>query len=148
MKTKKLTDEQKAQMSYADVANLILTENGKEMKIQDLFTQVIKLMELPDSYFESKIGDFFGLLSTDKRFTMLEKGFWDLRSNHSTKIVIEDDEEDEDEILEEENEEEIENESDEDNEEINYDDEAIDDDDDEDDLKDLVIMDESDESEM
>ena len=99
MKTTKLTSEQLETMSYADVANLILTEAGHMMNIQDLFMKVIRLMELPESYFESKIADFFGLLSTDKRFIMLEKGNWDLRVNHSNKIVIEDDEEDEEEII-------------------------------------------------
>ena len=59
MKTTKLTSEQLEQMSYADVANLVLEENGKKMKIQDLFSKVIKLMQLPESYFESKIADFF-----------------------------------------------------------------------------------------
>lgn len=146
MKTTKLTSEQLEQMSYADVANLVLTENGKKMTIQDLFKKVIKLMELPESYFENKIADFFGLLSTDKRFIMLEKGFWDLRINHSSKISIEAEEEDEEELLnvEEENEE-IEEENED---EINYDDDTVDDDDDDDDLKDLVIMDESEESDM
>lgn len=147
MKTTKLTSEQLETMSYADVANLVLSENGKMMNIQDLFMKVISLMELPESYFESKIADFFGLLSTDKRFIMLEKGNWDLRVNHSNKIVIEDDEEDDEEIIL--DEEEIEMDSEEENDEINYDDESsVDDDDDEDDLKDLVIMDEGEEDGM
>ena len=126
MKSIKIPADELEQMSYADVANLVLTENGKKMTIQNLFKEVIKIMGLPDSYFENKIGDFFGLLSTDKRFIMLEKGFWDLKTNHSTKVVIEEEE----------------------NEEINYDDDTVDDDDDEDDLKDLVIMDENDDQEM
>lgn len=146
MKAIKLTDEQLEQYSYADVANLVLEANGKKMKIQDLFGEVIRLMKLPESFFESKIGDFFGLLSTDKRFIMLEKGFWDLRVNHTNKIVIEEEEEDEDLGLEEE----IEDipEEDEDDTEINFDDDKVDDDDDEDDLKDLVILDESEEQDM
>lgn len=144
MKTIKLTSEQIEQMSYTDVANLVLKENGKKMKIQDLFQQVIKLMQLPDSYFESKIGDFFGLLSTDKRFTMLEKGFWDLAENHSKKVIIDDDEEEEeietteiDDIVD-----------DEDIDDVNYDDDTVDDDEDDDDLKDLVIMDDGENEEM
>lgn len=146
MKAIKLTDEQLEQYSYADVANLVLEANGKKMKIQNLFSEVIKIMKLPESFFESKIGDFFGLLSTDKRFIMLEKGFWDLRINHSHKIVIEDEEE-EDEDLE--IEEDIDDLSeDEDNTEINFDDDTVEDDDDEDDLKDLVILDESEEQDM
>ncbi|MCH5166826.1 MAG: DNA-directed RNA polymerase subunit delta [Erysipelotrichales bacterium] len=145
MKSIKLSAEELEQMSYADVANLVLKEKGKKMPIQDLFKQVIKIMGLPESYFENKIGDFFGLLSTDQRFIMLEKGFWDLKSNHSTKVVIEDEEEDE-EIVVEDDDTDLEEEQEE--EEINYDDDTVDDDDDEDDLKDLVIMDENDEQEM
>lgn len=146
MKAIKLTDEQLEQYSYADVANLVLEANGKKMKIQNLFEEVIKIMKLPESFFESKIGDFFGLLSTDKRFIMLEKGFWDLRVNHTHKIVIEDEEEDDELGLEEE----IEDipEEEEDDTEINFDDDKVDDDDDEDDLKDLVILDESEEQDM
>lgn len=130
-------------MSHADVANIVLKENGKKMTIQDLFKEVIRIMNLPESYFESKIGDFFGLLSTDKRFIMLEKGFWDLKENHSTKVVIEDEEEEEEIIVD--DEEELDEEEEED---INYDDDTVDDDDDDDDLKDLVIMDEGTEEDM
>lgn len=146
MKAIKLTDEQLEQYSYADVANLVLEANGKKMKIQNLFSEVIKIMKLPENFFESKIGDFFALLSTDKRFIMLEKGFWDLRINHTHKIVIEDEEEDEELGLEEE----IEDipEEEEDDTEINFDDDKVDDDDEEDDLKDLVILDESEEQDM
>lgn len=142
MKTVKLTSEQLEIMSYTDVANLVLTEYGKKMKIQDLFQKVIKLMQLPEEYFESKIGDFFGLLSTDKRFIMVEKGYWDLRDNHSSKISLDAlDDEDEEEIINIDSEdEEIEDE-----EEVIYDEETVDDDED-DSLKDLVIMDTSEES--
>ena len=147
MKAIKLTDEQLEQYSYADVANLVLEANGKKMKIQNLFEEVIKIMKLPESFFESKIGDFFALLSTDKRFIMLEKGFWDLRVNHAHKIVIDDEEDEEDLGLEEEIED-IPEENEEDDTEINFDDDKVDDDDDEDDLKDLVILDESEEQDM
>jgi DNA-directed RNA polymerase delta subunit len=133
-------------MSYTDVANLVLKENGKKMKIQDLFSSVIKLMELPESYFENKIGDFFGLLSTDKRFTMLESGFWDLSENHSKKVIIQDDDDEEDlDSIVDDADEEVEEENED---EVNYDDDSVDDDDDDDDLKDLVIMDDGESEEM
>lgn len=144
MKKVKISPEELEQMSHADVANVVLKENGKKMTIQDLFKEVIRIMELPESYFESKIGDFFGLLSTDKRFIMLEKGFWDLKENHSTKVIIEDEEDDEEIVVEEEEEALTEDEDS----EINYDDDTVDDDDDDDDLKDLVIMDEGNDEDM
>lgn len=145
MKDIKLTKEQIDQLSYDDVAYMILTNYGKKMQIADLFKAVIKSLELPESYFESKITEFFGLLSTDKRFTMLEKGFWDLKENHKSKVVIEDDD-DEDVDLEETEEDLEEEEIDE--EEINYDDEDLTDDDEEEDAyKDLVIMNEGEEEE-
>ena len=58
MKKVKLSPEELEQMSHADVANIVLKENGKKMTIQDLFKEVIRIMSLPESYFESKIGDF------------------------------------------------------------------------------------------
>ena len=96
-------------------------------------------MALPASDFDAHIVDFFELLSTDKRFLMLEKGFWDLKENHKANIVIDEDEEIIEEEIEEENIEEGNVE-----EEINYDDDVLDDDTTEDDLKDLVVMDEED----
>lgn len=138
MKKIKINEEELATMTYTDVAYVILKENGKKMPIQDIFESVIKLMSLPDSYFESKIADFFQLLTTDKRFIMLEKGFWDLSDNHSKQIIIETEEEEEEIAPEEEIEE-----TDDEMEEINYDDDVVDDDDEEDDLKDLVIIDDS-----
>ena len=144
MKKINLTEEEIATMSYDDVANVILENNGKKMKTPDLFKEVIKIMNLPESDFETHIADFFELLSTDKRFIMVEKGYWDLKINHSTKIVIDHDEED-DEIIEVE---ETLEKDDEEIEEINYDEEIIDDDETEDDLKDLVIMDDPEENEI
>ena len=135
-----ISKEELEQMSYDDVAYVILKTNKKKMKIQDLFKGVIKVMELPEKDFEDHIVDFFELLSTDKRFLMLEKGFWDLKENHKTNVIIDEEEDIEEEIKDEE---EIEIEEVE--EEISYDDDILDDDDTEDDLKDLVIMDDSEE---
>ena len=143
MKSITLTEEEIASMSYDDVAYLILEKNQSKMKIQDLFKEVIKTMNLGENAFEEHLADFFELLSTDKRFIMVDKGFWDLKINHSTKLVIED-EDDDDEIIEEEPIVETEEEE----ETINYDEEILDDDDAEDDLKDLVIMDDPEENEI
>ena len=144
MKKINLTEEELATMSYDDVAYLILENNQKKMKIQDLFKEVIKVMNLGDSAFEEHLADFFELLSTDKRFIMVEKGYWDLKINHSTKLII-DDEDDDEEILDEVEET---NEDEEEEETINYDEELVEDDDAEDDLKDLVILDENEENEI
>ena len=143
MKTITLTDEELVSMSYDDVAYLILEKNQKKMKIQELFMEVIKVMKLGENAFEEHLADFFELLSTDKRFIMVDKGFWDLKINHSTKLIIEDD--DDEEIIEDEEQIVVEEP---DTEEINYDEEVLDDDETEDELKDLVIMDESDENEI
>ena len=144
MKKINLTEEELATMSYDDVAYLILENNQKKMKIQDLFKEVIKVMNLGESAFEEHLADFFELLSTDKRFIMVEKGYWDLKINHSTKLII-DDEDDDEEILDEVEET---NEDEDEEETINYDEELVDDDDAEDDLKDLVILDENEENEI
>ena len=144
MKSIKLTKDELLSMSYDDVAYKILEVNKKKIKTQDLFKEVIKTMNLPENEFEEHLADFFGLLSTDKRFIMIEKGYWDLKINHKANVVIDEDEEEE--IVEET--ENIDEEEVEEDEEINYDEEIIDDDETEDDLKELVIMDENEESDI
>lgn len=137
MKGINLSEEELASMNYNDVAYVVLEKNSKT-KFIDLFNNVTKVMGLDPAEAEEHITDFFELLSTDKRFIMLENGYWDLKVKHDKGMVIsEDDDEEEEELpIEEEN---IEDED--------YSDDDIDKDDDieEDDLKDLVIIDENDE---
>ena len=98
MKIKDMTKEELEALSYDDIAYLILEESGTKTKITDLFQEVCNLLELSHDEYEAKIADFFQMLSTDQRFVMLEKGFWDLKSRHQTKIILDDtDEEDLDE---------------------------------------------------
>lgn len=136
MSLKKLKKEDLELLSNKDITNLILEEKGPQ-NTSDLFKEIIKLLELPSSVFDQKIGDYYTSLTTDKRFILLENGTWDLRSRHtSDKLIKIVDEEEEEDI--EETKEEIEEET------INYD--SIDSDDDiddtNDDLKDLVVLDE------
>lgn len=140
MKITDLSKEELESKSYDDIAYMILESSGEKVKITDLFKQICDLLGLSNKEYEAKIADFFQVLSTDHRFIMLEKGFWDLRSRHQAKIIIEDDEEDIDANLEEENEELEEN-----DENVYYDeDEPTDDEDD--DLQGLVVVnDDSDE---
>ena len=114
------------------------------MKISEIFKIICDSLNLGDSAFENQIGDFFALISTEKRFIQLEKGYIDLRENHTSEININDIEDDEEDNIVEEDEEEI------DEEEGNYYDDIDDMDDDEadDDYKDLVIVDENYEDEV
>ena len=135
MKLKDISKEELESMNYDDIAFIILSEQKKKMKIQDLFKKICKALGLSDDEFEAQIGDFFEIMSTDKRFTMLDNGYWDLRINHSQKLVLDEDEDEEEIEIEDEEEEEPEEEED-----IFYD-ENPDDDEAEDDLKDLVVID-------
>jgi DNA-directed RNA polymerase subunit delta len=143
MKLKDLTKAELEAMSYDDIAELIIKETNRQMKINELFKEVCNLLELSENEFIDKLPAFFDVLSTDQRFLMLENGLWDLKSKHSVKVVVdnEDEEDVEEDIdledLEEENEEEEDIFSDD-----NDDDDLTDDDDD---LKDLVIIDEDEE---
>ena len=135
MKLKDYKKEELELMGYDDIAIIVLQESGKKMKIADIFKKICDALEMSESEYENRIGDFFELLSTNKNFIMLENGFWDLKSKHNSKVVI-DEEEEVSEVLEE-DEEELEETEEED---IFY---ENDDDDDivEDDLNDLVIID-------
>ena len=139
MSSKNLTLEELEAMSYDDIALIILNESKKTMKINDLFKKVCDLLKLSEDEYVNKLPAFFDVISTDHRFIMLEDGSWDVRTRHSTKIIIDSEEEDEEIIPEEEPEEEQQ-------EDIFFDEEASDDDPTDDDLKDLVIIDEDEET--
>lgn len=142
MKFKTINKEDLETMSFDDIAYVILKEKNKKMKVSEIFKIICDVLNLGESAFESQIGDFFALISTEKRFIQLEKGYIDLRENHTSEINISDIE---DEIDEELGTEEVQDDYDEeDDEKDNYYDDMsdIDDDPDEDDLKDLVIVDE------
>ena len=139
MSIKDMKKEEIELLSNKDITNLLLEEKGCQ-NTADLFTQIIKLLDLPKSTFDNKIGDYFTALTTDKRFLMLEDGTWDLRSRHNASKVIKviDEEDDDLEDVSNEEEEEI-------IEEDEFDIDSADDDgfdDTDDDLKDLVVLDE------
>lgn len=136
MKKINISPEEAELMNYNDIAHLILEENGKKMKIATLFSEVGKILGMDEEEYQSYIGDFFELLSTDKRFIMLEDGYWDLKIKHNKGMESFDDEDEDDEeiILEDDNmvDDDL------------YDEDSAkteDDDVDDDDLSDLVIVD-------
>lgn len=140
MKFKTINKEDLETMPFDDIAYIILKEKGKKMKINDIFKIICDELNLGEDAFENQIADFFALLATEKRFIQLEKGYWDLRENHTAEINIKDIEEEleDDELTEEKEDEDIE-----DHESDFYDDiDETDDDDTDDDLRDLVIVDE------
>ena len=138
MSIKNMTKEDLELLSNKDITNLLLEEKGKQTT-PDLFKKIIKLLELPESTFDQKIGDYYTSLTTDKRFILLEDGTWDLRSRHTSDKIIKVDE-DEDEDIEEIEEEVDEEEETDDFDSIDSDDDDIDSGDG--DLKDLVVLDE------
>ena len=139
MSTKNMTIEELEAMSYDDIAALILNESKKTLKINELFKKICDLLKLSDDEFMNKLPAFFDVISTDHRFIMLEDGTWDLKTRHSTNVIIDND--DEEELIPDEDTEEEETE-----EEIFYDEEATDDATPDDDLKDFVIIDEDEET--
>ncbi|MDD5865193.1 MAG: DNA-directed RNA polymerase subunit delta [bacterium] len=146
MSIKNLTNEDIDTLSYDELANLILQENKKQMKIIDIFKKICELKNMTEKDFEDKIADFYDLISTNKEFLVLEKGFCDLRKNHTPDVIIED----EDELDPEEIDEEIIDEDDisDDEEDIFYDNSSNEDDvdTDDDELSDFMVVDEEDET--
>jgi len=139
MDVRKMKKDDLELMSNKDITFNLLENSKKTINTADLFNEILKLLELPSSEFDKKIGDYYTALATDKRFILLDDGTWDLRSRHTSdkvKTISEEDEEDEDEeeITKDDQQEEIE--------EDNYDDTDEDYDDAEEDLKDLVVIDE------
>lgn len=138
MKLTDISKEELETMNYDDIAYIIFKEEKNKMKINILFKKVCDALELSEQEYEAKIADFFELLTTDKRFIMLEDGSWDLKELHNPKVVIDDDEEEA--IADMDDEDTEDREEEEEEEDIFYD---SDNDDDlpDDDLEDLVVID-------
>ncbi len=145
MKLKQIPKEELELMGYDDIALLILQESGKKMKLRDIFAKVINVLGLPEETIDEELMEFFELMSTNKKFVMLDKGYWDLQSRHKLDLVF--DMEEDDEELENEEENNIEEETEEDD-DIFYDKDDETDDVAEDDLADLVVVDDIDESNL
>ena len=141
MKIKDIAKEELQTMGYDEIAYLVLEESGKKMKLLDLFTKVCKALDLPEGTVEERIGDFFELLSINKKFVLLPKGYWDLATNHLQDMVVEDEEDELDESEISEEDELLDDTESENEEDVYYDDDDIDDDT-SDEFDDLVIMDE------
>ncbi len=140
MNINNMTKEELETLSFADLAYMILKENKKTMNTPSIFRKICDLLEYSDEAYASNIGDFYTALTTDKRFHLLDNAEWDLRDNHSVKIVLDDEDEESEDSEEEETEEE--------NEEIDEDiDSVIDEDIVDDDIDDLAIVDEDEELE-
>jgi len=140
-KLKSIPKEELELMGYDDIAYLILEESKKKMKINDLFKKICDALELGQDVFENHIADFFEMLTIDQKFIMLNDGYWDLRVRHSEKVVIEEEED-----FEEIDDIEVETESTPTEDDAYYDEDEVEEDRGDDDLKDLVVIDEEDES--
>ncbi len=141
MKLKDMKKEELEVLSYTDLTEMILRENKKPMNTPAIFKHICELLGLSDEEYQSKIGDYYTSLTTDKRFILLDTAEWDLKEKHKVEIVL-DDEEDEEEAFDEEDMDEDSEELDEDsdNESIEITDDEVDLDD-SDDLEDLTIVD-------
>ena len=144
MNISNLSKEELELYSHKDITYMLLKEFGP-MNTADLFKKITDSLELPKSFYENKIGDYYTTLTTDKRFVLLDDGNWDLKEKYASDKVKKDIDEDvlddeEEEELDEANEELEEEEEDEDNFDSTVNDEDFDDSDD--DYKDLVILDE------
>lgn len=138
MSLKKMTKEELELLSYTDLTEMILKENKKAMNTPTIFRTICDLLELSDSDYTNKIGDFYTSLTTDKRFLFLEDSAeWDLKDRHVIDIVVTDDDEEEDIDTEEEEELEPVEDIEEDIDAVNDEDDL---DDGDDDLDDLVVM--------
>ena len=136
----KIPKEELELMSNKDIAVLILENSKRTINTADLYKKIMKLLNLPESSFESKIAEFYTSLSTDKRFILLDNGKWDLRNRHTSDKVVKVVTDDEDEEEEEEDTttqvEEIEEDNYDDNDDEDYDEDTNEE------LKDLVVIDE------
>ena len=90
MKLNQIPKSELELLPYTSIAKMYLEENKVTKTTADLFKEVCKLLELSDDEYVEKIADFFESLTTSKEFKLLEDGTWDLKSNHTVKVIIDD----------------------------------------------------------
>lgn len=139
MKIENMPKEELELLSYKDITNLLLQEKGAQ-NTPTLFRKIVDLLELSDSFYESKIGDYYMMLTTDKRFILLDNGNWDLKDKHKSDKVIKIEDEEDDELELDETQPKSREETEDENDYDSTEDEDYEDT--EEDLKDLVIIDE------
>lgn len=139
MNLESMKKEELELLSFTDLTEMILKESKKSLNTPTIFKKICALLELSNEEYQSKIGDYYTSLTTDKRFLLLENAEWDLKDRHKVEIVIDEDD-DESEEVEEDEVEDTENSEEVDEENIDediLDDESLDSDDD---LEDLSII--------
>lgn len=144
MNLKDMKKEELELLSYTDLTEMILKESKKSMNTPSIFKKICEILEMSDDEYQSKVGDYYTSLTTDKRFIHLENAEWDLKDRHKVEIINYEEDEDEEEDDESEEVEE-ENDSLEEVEEAdeNIDDEVLDDEslNSDEDLEELTIID-------
>ena len=126
MKLKDMKKEELEVLSYTDLTEMILRENKKAMNTPSIFKKICELLGLSDEEYQSKIGDYYTSLTTDKRFILLDTAEWDLKEKHKVEIVMDDDEDEDEESYEEIDEEESQDKEENDEESIEVTDDEVD----------------------
>jgi DNA-directed RNA polymerase subunit delta len=90
MDIRNIKAEELESLSYLDIAYKLLKQDKKTMTTIELFKEICSLLKFSDKQYENLVGDFYTSLTVDKRFLLLENGKWDLKENHSVKIIVED----------------------------------------------------------
>ncbi len=140
MKLKNMKKEELEVLSYTDLTEMIIKENKKSMNTASIFKTICDLLDMSEDEYQSKIGDYYTSLTTDKRFILLDNAEWDLKDKHKVEIIL-DDEDDEEAYEDDENYDEEDDENDgnmSESTEITDDEVDLDDDDD---MEDLTIVD-------
>ena len=74
MDVRKMKKDELELLSNKDITFNLLENSKKTINTADLFNEILKLLELPSSEFDKKIGDYYTALATDKRFILLALG--------------------------------------------------------------------------
>lgn len=82
--------EELEKLSHLDIAYYLIKEDKEAKTTIELLKEICSLLKIGETQFKNMIGDFYTSLTVDKRFLLLEDGKWDLKENHSVKIVVED----------------------------------------------------------
>lgn len=90
MDIRNMKQEDLEALSYLDIAYHSLKSEKQTKTTVELFKEICSLLKFSEKQYQDLVGDFYTSLTVDKRFLLLENGKWDLKENHSVKIIVED----------------------------------------------------------
>ncbi len=81
------TEEEKQELSFVDIALLILQKKTTPQSLVEITDEIVEFLGCDKETAFDKIASFYTQLTIDGRFVILSDGKWDLRDRHTHDVL-------------------------------------------------------------